>query len=65
MKTIGIIDRCDGNRIMKYYGASYGEKRLDRIIAALESLKHMGNIEVYYISGGNGNKKRLIKVKGL
>lgn len=71
MKTIGIIDRADGNHRMKAYipqSESVGntiymlsQKRIDRIYDALNEIKHTANIDVYLI---NGNKQRKIFSRG-
>jgi hypothetical protein len=56
MKTIGFKDNA-GGMITAYF--KEGETRHERIINALNDLKHTGNITVYLI---NGNKiKKLFR----
>lgn len=66
MKTIGIIDRADGNRIIKAYipknESVVSQKRIDRIYSALNEIRHTANIDVYLI---NGSKQRKIFSRGL
>jgi len=71
MKTIGYIDRCDGNKILKVYNPEeknthfkslFRLKKIDRILQGLEKLRHTGNINIYLV---NNTKKRLILSKGI
>ena len=65
MKTIGYLDRTEGKTINAYHNCKPGfnmQSRIDRILEALEDLKHTGNIEVYLL---NGNKQRLLFTKGI
>ena len=70
MKTIAYIDKVEGKTLMAFKIINdnrnnlnlYSFKRINRIQEALKELKHMGNIDIYYIKG---NKKRLLFSKGL
>jgi len=72
MKTIAYIDKVE-NKTLHCYKLNDcqlfrktllypKQKRLSRIIEALEDLKHTGNIDIYLI---NGNKYRKILSKGI
>ncbi|MFA5559217.1 MAG: hypothetical protein WDA59_07180 [Methanofastidiosum sp.] len=61
MKTIGYRDLADGSRRIKiFYNRNKQQTRQERIMAALEELKGVGNIAIYLI---NGNKYRRILTK--
>ena len=71
MKTIGYIDRCNGNKTLnifkadnnqKHFDTLFNQKKYSRVFEALQDLKRVGNIKVYLI---NGNKKRLLFEKGI
>jgi hypothetical protein len=74
MKTIGYIDRGDGNKKLYEFvgnpqltvGQSHDlflmQKRVERIRNALNDLRGVGNIAVYLI---DGKKARKLFVKGL
>ena len=63
MKTIGYVDKCDGNqRLHEYIHANTRQKRHDRITAALTELRTMGNIKIYLI---DGRHYRLLLTKGM
>lgn len=66
MKTIGYIDKGDGQGLLrcfklndcnKHLDSLFMQKRINRVIEALKELRHMGNIEVYFI---NSNKRRFL-----
>jgi len=61
LKTIGYRDLADGSRRIKiFYNRNKQQTRQERIMAALEELKGVGNIAIYLI---NGNKYRRILTK--
>jgi hypothetical protein len=66
MKTIGYIDKCDGNKTVRGYvkkeeRSLFQQKRGERIQEALKELKHLGNCHIVMIKG---NKTRILFSRG-
>ena len=66
MKGIGYLDRVENHTIHIYQRQGelpmFRQKRVDRMIEALNELHSVGNIDVYLL---NGNKQRKLFTKHL
>lgn len=60
MKTLGYVDRGDGNRRLKVFSVTYDRPmkytQWDRIKDAWEEIRGLGNIDIYYIRGSHYRK---------